>query len=426
MRRRFSLTCGFLVALALGGCGGGSAANPTSGSGSLPGGVIASPEVTGTSTTSSGSVTSPAVTGTSAASSGSVAGPATTGPSTVPTGASLAADIGVNIHEGGGTTTANDQIASIMASRGLKQARLDYYVNTDTSGIRDQITKINANGGKAQLVLQNSYQWDYSCSQDLSGVENDSYNQTYQMVGSMKDLVHDYEILNEIQLRPDVGGQVAWNSQNGSTSTYNASPCSATLAAVARGMSRAIHDQGQRVILGEVGRDWGFLIYMQSKGVTWDVTGFHVYPHYDDASLSSDTWYGTGGPLAQLAAFGKPVTINEFNCGEIYDSNYENQAGMADTETCLQSFTRHMTDLRSQKIVNLESVIVYELLDEPSKSAPENRFGLMSTLTDPKPELFLVDAFAGGSLTAAEQQTITSRGLLTDSQIATMKQAGTR
>jgi hypothetical protein len=327
----------------------------------------------------------------------------------------------VNIHTGGGTTAANGQIASILAGRGFRQARLDYVAGDDTAMLRDQITRINQGGGKVQLVLQNSYQWDNSCAQGLAAVEQDSYNQAFQMVAATKDIAHDYEILNEIQLREDVSGQVAWNSQGSSTSGYDNSPCAHTLAAVARGISRAVHAQGQRVILGAVGRDWGFLKFMGQQGVTWDVTGYHIYPHADAPSLLSDSWYGAGGPLAQLAAFGKPLTINEFNCGEIYDADYENQAGRPVTETCLKSITRHLTELRNQKLVKLESVIAYELLDEPGKAAPENRFGLMSTLGSPKTALYLLGAFAGGSLTAAEQQALSSRGLLTDAQIAAMK-----
>jgi hypothetical protein len=84
-----------------------------------------------------------------------------------------------------------------------------------------------------------------------------------------------------------------------------------------------------------------------------------------------------------------------------------------------------MKDLRSQTIANIESIHVYELLDEPTKAAPENRFGLMYNLTTPKIHLALASAFAGGYLTAQEQLAITSRGLLTDTDIAAMRQTST-
>jgi hypothetical protein len=65
----------------------------------------------------------------------------------------------------------------------------------------------------------------------------------------------------------------------------------------------------------------------------------------------------------------------------------------------------------------------YELQDEPGKAAPENRFGLVYSLSSFKPELYLVTAYAGGTLSSTEQAQVTSRGLMTDSEIATIKQA---
>jgi hypothetical protein len=140
------------------------------------------------------------------------------------------------------------------------------------------------------------------------------------------------------------------------------------------------------------------------------VTGYHIYPHYGDASLLSDPWYGTGGPLAQLAAFGKPVHINEFNCGEIYDSDYGNQPGDAKTETCLKSLARHLKELRTQKIANIEVLHLYELFDEPAKAPPENRFGLMKATGAAKPHIFVAADLAGGALSAEERLELSRRG----------------
>jgi len=330
--------------------------------------------------------------------------------------------IGTNTHTGGGSTSANTQFASVMANRNLRVARLDYIVNSDMTLPRDQITKINANGGSAQLVVQNSYQWDGSCSTNLSAVETSSYNQTSQMVTAMKDIVHDFEVFNEAQLFQWFTNEVPWNSAGTSTTPYQGKPCVASVMAATRGAARAIRDQGQRAIVGVIGKDFGWLYFLQQNNVVWDVTGYHIYPHYGDASLASDPWFGTNGPLYQLSLLGKAITINEFNCGEIYDSDYENTAGQPKTEACLSSVNKHLMEIRnwsgSQPI---QSVVTYEFLDEPSKAAPENRFGLLYTITNPKIELYLVTAYAGGNLTSTEQSTITSRGLLTDAQIAAMK-----
>jgi hypothetical protein len=330
--------------------------------------------------------------------------------------------IGVNVHTGGGSTTANDQVASVMVNRNLRVARFDYFVNSEQTLVRDQIVKINANGGSAQLVVENSYQWDGSCNSNLAAVEQDSYNQTSQMVGAMKDITHDFEVLNEVQLYPWINNEVPWNSAGTSTVPYAGKPCVASVTAAIRGATRAIHDHGQRATVGVIGRDFGWLSWLKQNNVAWDVTGYHVYPHYGDPSLASDPWFGTNGPLYQLSLFGKPITINEFNCGEIYDSNYENTAGQPDTETCLKSVNKHLQEIRSYSGGQpIGSVVTYELLDEPSKAMPENHFGLMYALGNPKIELYLVTAFAGGTLTSTEQATITSRGLLTDAQIAGMK-----
>jgi len=332
---------------------------------------------------------------------------------------------GVNTHHGADAAT-NAKVANVMKERNLKSSRMDLIAG-DQTAFRDQVQKIRANGGRVEAVLLNSWQWDTNCKPDLASVEQDSYNQTAAFVDQVKDLVQDFEMLNEVQLRPDIKQEVPFNSAGSNAAPYQGKPCVATMTAVLRGMSRAIHDEGAksglplRAILGVVGRDFGFLAHMQQQGVQWDVTGYHVYPRYEHNSLLSDRWFGAGGPLAQLAAFGKPIHINEFDCGEIYDAKYENQAGMANTEKCLRSLAKHLTDLRSQKVADVESIHIYELLDESDKPVPENRFGLMYSLVHPKVQLYLVSAFAGGGLTAAERNEITRRGLLTNSEIDSMR-----
>jgi hypothetical protein len=341
-----------------------------------------------------------------------------------------ALDIGVNTHRGWDAST-NTQIANLMKQRNLKTARLDLYVDSNMTEFRDQVTKIRANGGKVEVALMISHQWDNSCPQNMATVEQNAYNQTAATVNKVKDIVHDFEMLNEAQLRPDILKEVPWNSAGTSTAPYQGKPCVATLAAVFRGMSRAIKDVRAssglplRTIFGVIGRDWGFVTHMQQQGVQFDVLGYHIYPGEKQNSLLSDPWYGTGGPLTRLASFGKPIRINEFHCGEIYTSGYENRAGATVTEACLRSITRHLKELRTQKIANLEAVQIYELADEPNKAVPENRFGLMYDLGNAKPHLHLVTAFAGGTLTAAERLEITKRGLLTDAEINAMQAGGT-
>ena len=318
----------------------------------------------------------------------------------------------------------NAQVAELMKERNFRSARIDLLAGHDLGPLVDMAMRVRANGGNVQAVLQTSYQWDHGCNPDLARVEQDAYRQAAAAVDKVKHVVHDFELLNEMQLRPEILREVPWNTAGASAEPYQGKPCLATLARAVRGMSRAVADQRERsglplrVILGVVGRDFGFLRFMRDQGVEWDVTGFHVYPHQHSRTFATDPWYGPGGPLAQLASFGKPVHINEFNCGETYDPPYENRAGAPRTETCLRSIARHLRSLEGQDIARLEAIHFYELFDEPRKPAPENRFGLVHELGRPKPHLFLATAFAGGRLADEERRALTSRQLLSDEEIA--------
>jgi hypothetical protein len=314
-------------------------------------------------------------------------------------------------------------VAAILAERNLRIVRVDLIAGQDPAALRAFATRVRASGGQVQAVLQTSHQWALRCDADLGGVEQGAYREAAAAIDAVKDLVHDFELLNESQRHPQIEREVPWNSAGTAVAPYEGKACVASLAAALRGMSRAVADVRVasglplRSILGVIGRDFGFLSFLRAKGVPWDVTGFHVYPRLASRSLLDDRWYGAGGPLAQLAAFGKPVQINEFNCGEIYDRGYEDQAGRPRTEACLQSLARHLRELQRQDVAMLEAVLFYELLDEPAKPAPESRFGLLRRIGQPKAHLFLAAAVAGGELSAGERLELTRRGLLTDAQI---------
>jgi hypothetical protein len=201
--------------------------------------------------------------------------------------AGFATDFGVDNHLIGAPGT-NDTIAAIMKARNLRTLRTDLIWSADQTALRDQITRIRANGGRAEVSLQTDFQWDNSCPTNLAAVEQTAYSQSVAAVTAMKDLVQEFELLNETQLRPEITREVPWNTAGTSTTPYVGKRCVASLTAALRGMSRGVHDAGGRVILGTVGRDFGFLTYMSGQGVTWDITGFHIYPHLADPSLASD------------------------------------------------------------------------------------------------------------------------------------------
>jgi len=191
-------------------------------------------------------------------------------------------------------------------------------------------------------------------------------------------------------------------------------------------MSKAIHAAGTfsglplRVILGTVNRHWGFLAFMQQQGVLFDVVGYHIYPWEKHAPLDQDPWFGPGGPLGQLALFKKPITINEFNAGEIYSgtsdnpgADYLNRVGDPLTELGLKAVDKHLKEIVNQKVAKVESVLFYEVTDEPGKAPPENRFGLYydAGMQKPKISLLLAALFAGGTLSKAERDALTTRGI---------------
>lgn len=106
-----------------------------------------------------------------------------------------ALDFGANIHIGLQTSEANTQTAQVMAQRNLKIARMDAWGWADSAQktmMRDQISKINASGGKVQLIIHSNRAWTDNCSENLATVEQDEYNKAYATVGlAGNQLMHD-------------------------------------------------------------------------------------------------------------------------------------------------------------------------------------------------------------------------------------------
>jgi hypothetical protein len=362
-----------------------------------------------------------------------VAGIRTLNMSLAPSASAAAApfQVGVNIHEGGTSTAQNSTIANVMQNRNFRAARMDVF-QVDHTMVRDQVTKIRANGGVVEGVALIAFQDDHTVYPDVShsAIQAAAYSQTFLMVDELKDVIQDWELLNEITLRSECQAAVAANAGSSSAS-YAGFTAYSSIAAVCRGMSNAIHDIGSdgagnslRVILGTVGRDWGFLSYMETQSVTFELVGWHVYPANAEDSLLIDTWYGfgTSDAMTRLAAFTRPVTINEFHSSEIFTATYQNSIGDILTETGWDGITKHMKILYSQSTADIERIHFYELRDNIGQAPPLERFGLMFSLDNPKPSLYIATAFAGGNLTTAEQLEVTSRVALTDAEIEAMRQ----
>lgn len=356
--------------------------------------------------------------------------------------------IGVNIHSGWTSAGTNQAVADMMNNRNIRHARMDMFWDQGQTWNRDFIQRLRTYGGDVEMALQISYQWDhtiYSGGQ-LATIEADAYNEAYGAVDQLKDIVYDWELLNEITLREEMIPQVSPNSGQ-DESAYTGKTAFISIAAVLRGMADAIHDLKAssgfplRVILGTVGRDYGFLEYMETLGVEFDVVGWHHYSANAHTLITTDTWFGTGGPMTQFNTRfpTKPLVMNEFNGAEIYGPNsgfgpYNDVEGDTGSENSYAALAKHGTGLWDQTTANLESFTIYELFNENSKLdppnyAPEAHFGLFYDFPDgglnaPKISLYVATALAGGTLSTAERnELITERSLFTGSKIDAIKAA---
>ncbi|MDD5139799.1 MAG: hypothetical protein PHY43_06005 [Verrucomicrobiales bacterium] len=330
---------------------------------------------------------------------------------------------GVNVH-----TSGSRDLADKLTQRNLKCVRMDLWGNDplELARFRNAAEAYKAKNIKIEAILFTTFARDQARQHDTNAslveVEATAYAQTKPQIERTKDLVQDYELQNEVSLYPNIKVE---GSTGQAASDYDV-PVGRMQAAALRGISRAIDEVRKtshlplRIILGTTDRSFGFLSFMQQQGVIFDVVGYHIYPWEKHTPLDQDSWYGPGGPLGQLAKFNKPIVINEFNSGEIYSgdavhpgTNYENRAEAPMTELGFRSLDKHLRGLVNQKVAKVEAVIFYELCDEPKKEIPENRFGLFydTALQKPKISLLIATSFAGGTLSPAEQNELTKRGL---------------
>jgi len=340
--------------------------------------------------------------------------------------AAPALDWGVNVHDGGPDPAT---LAGKLADRHLTVLRMDLWGNDRAylPRFRRAASAFRAQGLHIQAVIFTKYSPGYPANRDVTAdpaqVEQAAYQETLTQVQATQDLVDDYEMQNEITLGTP---HILLDGRSGQKAEDFDTPAGRLQAAVLRGMSKAIREVREasgrplRIILGTVNRHWGFLAFMQQQGVLFDVIGYHIYPWEQHPPLDKDPWFGPGGPLGQLAVFNKPITINEFNAGEIYSgtpghpgADYANEAGDPLTEKGLRSCNKHLREIVAQTAAQVESVLFYEAWDEPRKAPPENRFGLFYDAAAQKPKLglLLAAAFAGGTLSPAERDELARRGL---------------
>lgn len=328
-------------------------------------------------------------------------------------------EFGVNMHH----VSGREHLIDELGNRNLLNAvRLDFNVDTDVTAIMPNLLKIKARGGRIEAILHPLQDYDHSCNQNFAAVETASYNDASLMINKLKGVVMDFEIMNEIPLRSELRPEVPFNTAINDVTKYQNKPCYATVIAKMKGINNAIHDiavssnMPLRSILGIVGRDYAFVKFAISQGVQPDVIGYHVYPRFGQASLLTDTWYGDATITTlfpNLAQFNLPVKVNEFDCGEIYDADYDNVKGSAKTIKCNNALKQFLPYFFQQTAAKIETISFYEAIDAPTNPAPENRFGLMYDQWNPKVQLFMASLFAGGYLSPAERSLLFAQNGMT-------------
>lgn len=318
-------------------------------------------------------------------------------------------------------------IFKLMQSRGLTQYRVGANLAKDTDPYvvhmyREMVGLARTYGITLKPILAVPFTWGDATDAgkypagDHDALYKQGYNRTYDFVMNFKDDINDWEMENEINLvARDANGKRLFG--HGWTAAEFDTPIMNQWAAVLKGMSDAIdtinkdHGLHLRKTLNTTSTMFGFLDFMMSKGVGFDVISMH---YYEPVGQNPSKAWGGSRPafnlFRKLATYKKPVTFNEVNCAEIYKPDYENEAGKPRTEACFKSLHEILTHLTKQQEVVIESVCIYELYDEPHKAPPENRFGLMYDLERPKIPLYILSKFAGHKLAPHEAEELAKRG----------------
>ena len=331
-----------------------------------------------------------------------------------------AIDLGINVH-----VPVSQDVINTLKTRNIKSVRLDVNYDTNVATFRNTLSTYKVNNIGTEVILHPSIEWNHTCPQDLTNVQSTAYSQTYAMVDAYKDLNWDYELMNEVTHRSELKLEVP-NNTGTTESVYFNKPCYNTISAALKGMSQAIQTiktasgYPLRTIVGTTGKDYGYIDYVKNQGIVVDVVGYHVYPGYSGASLSTDVWYGPSGLFTSLAKWNLPVKVNEYDCAEIYGV-YDNLQDSVDTKNCLKSIKKHLPSFLLQTTAKIESISVYELTDEPLKPSPENKFGLMYNTHTPKLQLALISGIMGGDINLAEKSKLLSFGIITCNELANFK-----
>lgn len=149
---------------------------------------------------------------------------------------------------------------------------------------------------------------------------------------------------------------------------------------VLRGMTDAIDRLAEksgvrfRKTLNTTSTNFGFLDFAKNNGVEFSKISYH---YYERLGTNPHKYWGKFDLFEKLDSYGLPVTVNELNAAEIYDTPYDDVAA----NKSLREIIHYFND---GTFKNLESVLFYTLFDYRTRKVPENRFGLLEEIGKPK------------------------------------------
>ncbi len=306
--------------------------------------------------------------------------------------------------------SAYPQIFQVMRANGLKRMRVSVGLAYDTDpfiagSLRALVDAAKTYGVQIEPVLQVPFTWgdrtDHGAypAGDAAALYQQGYNRVLNFVQQFTD-IPDWELENEVNLLVTDSGGTPLFGKGMTAAEFNV-PLMQDWASVLRGMSDGIDrinaTKGTRLrrIVGTTSSMFGYIDFMVGQGVKVDVLGYHYYEH---AGVDPTAYWLANGStfdlFAKLGSYNRPVDVNEVNCAEIYDTAFVNASTSTSMGICNGNLSTILRTFSTQTKADVEWLLVYEMLDEPSKAAPESRFGVMFDLDTPKPLLAALASYA--------------------------------
>jgi len=264
---------------------------------------------------------------------------------------------GVNIHKSYANLSQTGVLA-LAASLGLRNIRVDIY--DGGAATISYLTGLLAAAaplciGVMPVLLPNAA---------ASNTEANAYNWGYAQARLLATAFPQmpWEAGNELDQYCGIPGNTGESMSHFDVAKYKC--CRGAIKGMYAGFKSK---SSQPVGVGMAGRSFGFLDLLKRDGVQWDITTWHIYINTGTSAANVAT--GAQGYLTRLAAYGKPISINEFNQQDGHLST-QSPRTLLDMMAAIQS-------LAASK--NVISAYIYELLDEPHLFGGEATYGLADT-----------------------------------------------